>query len=117
MMNLVLVMIGGGFGSICRYWLGKYIAEKGDWVLPLGTFVINITGAIFLGLLVRMNLSHSYVSLLGEGFLGAYTTFSTFAYEGYKFFEEGFPGKAILYMFGSLIVGVAGFALGFRVFF
>jgi len=113
-MNLLFVSVGGCFGSIARYWLGKYISEKGDWIFPLGTFVINITGAFLLGLLVRMDLPKTYVCLFGEGFLGAYTTFSTFAYEGFKFLEEGFPRKAMLYLVGSLIVGVLGFALGFH---
>lgn len=113
MKELLLLAAGGCVGSIVRFWLGKKISERGDWTFPVGTFTINISGAILLGVLLRSGIGKDEITLLGDGFLGAYTTFSTFSYEGYKLMEEGFPWKAAGYLFGSLILGVLGFGIGY----
>ncbi len=87
-MDLLLVGIGGALGSITRYQLGKLIAQKRDTVYPVGIFIINISGALLLGLVNGIGITGAFYMLIANGFLGAYTTFSTFMYEGFILFLE-----------------------------
>lgn len=112
-MNFVFVGIGGVFGSLLRYELGKVISKKYSANFPVGTFIINITGAIILGIVSGLGVSKDMYLLLGEGFLGAYTTFSTFMYEGFNLFQGKESLNAIIYILGSLILGIIGYTLGF----
>lgn len=114
-MDYLLVGIGGTFGSIIRYALGKYISARSESELPLGTFVINVTGALLLGILTGIQTSKTIYSLLGDGFLGAYTTFSTFMYEGFNLFQDREKLNAFIYILGSLILGIIGFAIGVQI--
>lgn len=113
-MDLVFVGIGGALGSLARYQLGKVITEKTNTRFPTGTFIINITGAILLGIVSSLDTSRNVYLLLGDGFLGAYTTFSTFMYEGFNLFQENRKMNAFVYIPGSLILGVIGYVLGFE---
>ena len=113
-MDLVFVGIGGALGSIVRYKLGKIIAEKSGTTFPRGTFVINITGAILLGLFSGLDTGRNVYLLAGDGFLGAYTTFSTFMYEGFNLFQENEKMNAFTYIAGSLILGIIGCFVGFE---
>lgn len=113
-MELAFIGIGGALGSLARYKLGKIFAEKSNTTLPIGTFIINITGAILLGLVSSLNVSRNMYLLLGDGFLGAYTTFSTFMYEGFNLFQENEKLNAFAYVLGSLFFGVIGYASGFE---
>jgi len=113
-MDLVFVGIGGALGSLARYKLGKVITEKSNTMLPIGTFIINITGAILLGLASSLVVSKNMYLLLGDGFLGAYTTFSTFMYEGFNLFQENEKMNAFTYVLGSLLLGVIGYVSGFE---
>lgn len=112
-MELVFVGIGGALGSLARYQLGRVIAEKTGTAFPTGTFVINITGAILLGLVSSLGAAGNAYLLLGDGFLGAYTTFSTFMYEGFSLFRENEKLNAFAYILGSLFLGIIGYVLGF----
>lgn len=114
-MEYLLVGLGGAAGSITRYSLGKYLARHSKSSLPLNTFLINISGAFLLGLLTSSYTYGSSYLLLGEGFLGAYTTFSTFMYEGFVLFKDRRYLNAILYIFLSFLLGVLGFILGYRI--
>ncbi|MBL4933606.1 fluoride efflux transporter CrcB [Clostridium paridis] len=111
-MSYILVALGGGAGSIVRYVLGKYISEKSNKPFPLGTFIINVTGAILLGIVSSIGVNTNMLLLLADGFLGAYTTFSTFMYEGFNLFKDKEKLNAFIYISGSLILGVLGFYLG-----
>lgn len=113
-MNFVLVGVGGVFGGICRFQLGKMIARKESVGFPVGTFFINITGAILLGLLTGAGAGGGAYLLLGDGFLGAYTTFSTFMYEGFHLFRGNETINAFVYVLGTLMLGVAGYMLGYQ---
>jgi fluoride exporter len=115
-MDLIFVGIGGAFGSIVRYILGKTVTEKSRTTFPIGTFIINLTGAILLGLVSSLDVGRNAYLLLGDGFLGAYTTFSTFMYEGFNLFQKNKKLDAITYIIGSLILGILGYAIGFRLF-
>lgn len=111
-MQYLIVGFGGIFGSIVRFALGKAIKEKTNTTFPIGTFLINITGAILLGLVNSLGVSSSLYLLLADGFLGAYTTFSTFMYDGFTLFQENEKLNAITYILGSLFLGIIGFIIG-----
>lgn len=111
-MELIFVGIGGVLGSLTRFQLGKIITEKSKTTFPIGTLIINITGAILLGFVSSLNTSRSMYLLLGDGFLGAYTTFSTFMYEGFNLFRENKKLNAFAYISGSLFLGVIGYITG-----
>lgn len=113
-MDLFFVGIGGALGSLTRYKLGKAITEKSNTTFPTGTFIINITGAILLGLVSSLEAGGNMYLLLGDGFLGAYTTFSTFMYEGFNLFQENEKLNAFIYVLGSLFLGITGYVLGFE---
>ncbi|MBZ9689268.1 fluoride efflux transporter CrcB [Clostridium estertheticum] len=114
-MTYVLVAVGGAAGSLVRYSLGKFISEKSSTEFPIGTFIINITGAIMLGVVSTIGVSNDMMLLLGDGFFGAYTTFSTFMYEGFNLFQEREKLNAYIYILCSLILGVIGYALGTKI--
>ena len=114
-MTYVFVAIGGAAGSLVRYSLGKFISEKSNTVFPIGTFIINITGALLLGIVSTVGVSGRMMLLLGDGFLGAYTTFSTFMYEGFNLFQEKEKLNAFIYILCSLILGTVGYALGTKI--
>lgn len=111
-MDYIFVGIGGAFGSIVRYKLGKAISEKAKSSFPWGTFIINITGALLLGIVSSCGVNTGLYHLLADGFLGAYTTFSTFMYEGFNLFKENKKLNALIYILSSLIIGLAGYAVG-----
>jgi CrcB protein len=111
-LHYIIVGIGGVFGSITRYKLGKAIAEKSDSVFPIGTFFINMIGAFLLGIVSSLGLNSNYYYLLGDGFLGAFTTFSTFMYEGFQLFQENGKMNAIAYFFITLVLGIISYGLG-----
>lgn len=112
-MEYALVGIGGALGSIIRYLLGKYISKHSKSEFPVSTFIINITGALLLGILSGMQVDNTMYALLGDGFLGAYTTFSTFMYEGFNLFDGRKKLNAFIYIIGSLFIGIVGFLIGF----
>ena len=104
--------IGGIFGAISRYRLGKIISDRSSSAFPVGTFLINLSGALALGVLTGMETGNSVSLLLGDGFLGAFTTFSTLMYEGVHLFEGSEKRNAAVYIAATLILGIAGYALG-----
>lgn len=114
-MDYILVGIGGACGSIARYQLGKVISEKSKARFPWGTFIINVTGALLLGFVSSIGVSTNILHLLADGFLGAYTTFSTFMYEGFNLFKDNEKLNAFMYILGSLILGITCYALGSKI--
>jgi CrcB protein len=115
-MEYMLVGIGGTFGSITRYLLGKFISKHSKSKFPVGTFIINITGALLLGLLTGYEvISSNLYTLLGDGFLGAYTTFSTFMYEDFNLFQDRKKLNAFTYIISSIFIGVIVFVIGLRI--
>jgi len=114
-MEYFLVASGGAAGSLIRFLIGRRISEKAKTEFPWGTFQINITGAILLGLVFSLGVKENLYTLFGDGFLGAYTTFSTFMYEGFNLFEDNEKMNALIYIAGSLILGIIGFILGVEI--
>lgn len=114
-MEYIVVGIGGMFGSIARYALGKYISQRFNTMFPAGTFTINITGAFLLGIVTSYQAQKGFYLLLGDGFLGAFTTFSTFMYEGFNLFQDREKLNAFIYIIGSLVLGIIGFGMGYLI--
>ncbi len=108
MKQVLLVFLGGGFGSVLRYIIGKYLnaAETG---FPYGTFAANIIGSLLigfiLGIAVKQNtLSQNQILFLATGFCGGFTTFSTFAYENHAFLKSGDFTMFALYTMASFVI-------------
>lgn len=111
-MNIIVVGFGGVLGSITRYRLGKLNSSKNKEFFPLNTFLINITGAFLLGLMAAFQSNRILYLFLGDGFLGAYTTFSTFMYEGFHLFAGERTLNAAVYIILTLLLGIISFYIG-----
>ncbi|MHB8219060.1 MAG: fluoride efflux transporter CrcB [Acidimicrobiales bacterium] len=113
------VAAGGLVGAPSRFLLDRSITARLDSELPWGTFVVNASGCLLLGLLTgfSMNghLSPAGISLLGTGFCGAFTTFSTFSFESVRLVEDGQILEAVGTVVVSVVVGLAVAAAGLAV--
>jgi CrcB protein len=112
-----LIAIGGALGSLARYWVGVNVADKLGSKFPYGTFVINITACFIIGFTLtflgkRAGLSPAWRFLIPIGFVGAYSTFSTFEWEIFVNLQSGAFFIAALYVVLSCVVGLAGVWLG-----
>jgi fluoride exporter len=110
LLKYLMVGVGGCLGSILRFWLGSYIGNKMGTRFPYGTFVINITGSFLIGLVfalltVRTQWSPNWRYLIPIGFIGGYTTFSSFEYETLRTMQDGQIGLGLLYVAASVVVG------------
>lgn len=107
---MLLVGIGGMFGAISRFLLSKWVISKTTEIFPFATWLINISGSFIIGLLAVFYLNElvpEWVWLLfGLGYLGAYTTFSTFGYETILMLNENKSKTAFFYVTSSVILGV-----------
>jgi fluoride exporter len=103
-------------GAPLRYVVDGAIAERTGGAFPWGTFVINVSGSLLLGVLTGLGLYHAFPKvskvILGTGFCGAYTTFSTFSFETVRLMEEGDLNEAFRNALGTLVAGAAAAALG-----
>jgi fluoride exporter len=111
------VGLGGFLGSIARFWLGSFITYRMGARFPYGTFVINISGSFLIGLVVtllaeRAHWSPNLLYLIPIGFIGAYTTFSTFELEVFRSARSGDLLLALLYLVLSVTVGFIAVWLG-----
>jgi CrcB protein len=119
--RVALLTIGGAAGTNARYWLGIWINSQ-PWAKStgfMGTMIINITGSLILGLvgglfLERMPPEHrNWFILLGTGFCGGYTTFSTFEYETFKLVQNGSWWLALVNVTVSVLGGFVAVALAY----
>ena len=116
-MNLLLVMIGGFFGAISRFALGEWIQTSNGF--PLGTLFINLIGCFFLGWFLtfirqKKKFRPEFTLLIGTGFVGSFTTFSTLSVETVELFEDGRFLIGVLYIFVSIAGGLLMSRLGFK---
>jgi len=110
------LVVAGAIGAPCRYLLDRLVQDHTAGAFPWGTFVINITGSILLGVITGASLYHAFPDtpkiILGTGFCGAYTTFSTWTFETVRLLEEGAVREAVMNATLSLLVGVGAAGLG-----
>ncbi len=118
--SIVGVMVGGAFGALCRFLvtvtLQARLLQTPYAGLPLATLVVNVLGSFILsfltGLALRDQLSPFWFLTLGTGFVGAFTTFSTFELDSHGLLTSGQLGYALLYIGGNLFLGYGALLLG-----
>lgn len=115
----VMVAAGGFVGAPSRYLLDRSINRRFESDLPWGTFLVNVSGSFILGLLTGLSLANHLAplakALMGTGFCGAYTTFSTFTYETIRLLEVGQYLEALANVAVSLVSGLIGAAIGLAI--
>lgn len=117
MQTLVAIAIGGAAGALSRHFVASAVGKWAGTSFPYGTMAVNVLGSLFMGLLITM-LAHKFEAapemraLLTVGFLGSFTTFSTYSMETVLLIERGDIQSAALYAFGSLAVGVLALLAG-----
>ena len=119
-MEYLWIGIGGFAGVNARYIVGRWAGNRYGAAFPYGTFLINVTGAFVIGVVMTL-LTERFVAdprwrlLIVVGFLGGYTTFSSYAYEAIMLIDQGEWGRSLLYVVGSNVLGLlaclAGVAL------
>jgi len=112
------VAIGAALGGVARYYLASALQQRLGATFPWGTLVVNVSGSLLLGVLIRYALVTPSVSvemraLLTTGFCGGYTTFSTYSYETATLLEDGQYGRAGAYALASVVVALGATFAGF----
>ncbi len=115
----IAFLVAAGTGAPARYLIDGWVQDHTGGAFPWGTFVVNISGCLVLGLLTGLGLHHGLGStirtVLGTGGMGAYTTFSTFTFETVRLAEEGSFNEAVGNVVGSLLVGLAAASVGLTI--
>lgn len=110
------VVVGSALGAPVRYLLDHLVSARHERLFPWGTFVVNVSGSFLLGLLVSAaahgGVAPWLLAALGTGFLGSYTTFSTYAWETLRLVEDGAVLVACLNLVGSIAAGAAAAGAG-----
>ena len=111
MQKYLLIAVGGALGSIARYWVGSTVGGRMGTRFPYGTFVINLTACVLIGFTLtflarRTALNPAWRFLVPIGFVGAYSTFSTYEWETLSILRGGAFLEAALYALGSLFLGL-----------
>lgn len=112
-MNYLLVFVGGGLGASLRHAVNVGCARACGFNFPYGTFVINITGSLVMGLIAgylafKGEASQPWRLFVMTGVLGGYTTFSAFSLDAVTLYERGEMGLALFYVVGSVALSIAG---------
>ncbi len=110
MRTLLLIGVGGMFGSIARYLTSQLFNRYFSDPLPIGTLVVNIVGAFLVGVIIGLGERYRWFTepwhfFLAVGFCGSFTTYSTFAYENYTLIKQGHISTLFFYISISLVVG------------
>ena len=111
------VSLGGILGANTRYLVSLYVAERLGTAFPYGTFLINVSGSLVIGFFLtlateRFSIDPLWRLFFATGFLGAYTTFSSYTFEAAQLIRDGAYGLALLYLFGSVLAGMIGVFAG-----
>jgi len=118
MRSMIWFVAGGSAaGGVCRYLLSGLLQPRTAAAFPMGTFIVNLSGAVAVGFVIRWALATPAVTpemraFLTTGFLGGYTTFSAFSYESIALIEAGEPRRAALYVVSSVVLSLIGTVLG-----
>jgi CrcB protein len=116
-MPLILIGVGGFAGAMSRYLIDGFVTDRTAGSFPWGTLVVNATGSFILGLLFALTTERAILpaEIRGPvliGFIGAYTTFSTYMLESWGLIESGSYGPAMANLGGSVVIGLAAVAAG-----
>lgn len=116
-MSYILVFIGGGLGASLRHAVNVGCARAWGLNFPYGTFVINVTGSLVMGLIAgylafKGEASQPWRLFIMTGILGGYTTFSAFSLDAITLYERGEIGMAVLYVVGSVVLALTGLVSG-----
>lgn len=122
MTSMFLVMIGGALGAAARFQLGGWAARAFGPGLPWGTLIVNVLGALAMGLVAALaarglgegGLGEGWRLFLGVGLLGGFTTFSAFSLETVTLIERGALGWAVAYVLASVLGALAALWIGLR---
>lgn len=117
MNRFIVIALGAGLGANARYFVGQWAGARFGAGFPYGTFLVNVTGSLVLGFLLtlgmgKINLSPEARLFLAVGFLGSYTTFSSYAVESFTLFQGGSPWSALINVVGNNLIGLACALLG-----
>ena len=113
MQKYLLIALGGALGSVARYWVGANVASRLGIRFPYGTLVVNLTACLMIGFSLtwlgeRIELSSAWRVAVPIGFVGAYSTFSTFEWETLETLRSGAYWMAAVYTAGSVLLGLLG---------
>jgi fluoride exporter len=110
------VALAAGIGAVARYVLDQIVQHRTSGTFPAGTLLVNLTGSLLLGVVVGLGLHHGLATtptvVVGVGFAGGYTTFSTWAWESLALTETGELGEAVANVVGSFAAGLLAAAAG-----
>ena len=111
MQRYFYIAVGGALGALARYWVGVFVTDRMGTKFPYGTFVINMTACIIIGFSLtflsrRTGINPAWRYLVPVGFVGAYSTFSTYEWETLSTLRSGALSLAALYAFSSLVLGL-----------
>ena len=117
MILAVAVGLAAAAGAVCRYLLDQFVQHRHGHAFPWGTFVINVTGSLLLGLVTGLAVHHglpaAVTTVAGAGFISSYSTWSTYVWESLALAETGTLARAAANLLGSLAAGFAAAAAGF----
>jgi len=118
--NILLVGLGGGLGSMARYLCQRWTLQAFPHSFPLGTFAVNVAGCFLIGLFWGMTFrtfqsNENWKLFLMTGICGGFTTFSAFTLEGIGLLKEQKPGLFLLYLGGSVVMGMVATYAGIKI--
>jgi CrcB protein len=111
----LLVVLGAAVGAPLRYATDRVVQSRHDTGFPWGTFAVNVVGSFVLGVVVGAAASPALVALIGTGFCGALTTYSTFGYETVQLARGGSKLFAVFNALGSVLAGLGAAGLGLAI--
>lgn len=111
-MTVFLIALGAAIGAPLRYLTDRAVQSRHDSVFPWGTLTVNVVGSFVLGLLAGLPASASLTALLGTGFCGALTTYSTFSYETLRLAQSGARFYAVMNVVASIVAGFGAASVG-----
>lgn len=111
-MNILLVFLGGGIGSVLRYVLNGLIGSKAEFDFPYGILAINIIGSFLIGIMAGYIKNDMLIAFVMIGILGGFTTFSAFSLDAVAMFNSGRVAAAFIYIAASVIFSLLAAYLG-----